>query len=187
MIDMTKNLKLLIIDDDKVDLMNIVRLLKKSDWPIHIEEASNSEVGLALAQTKVYDLILLDYQMPLINGLEILKKLRESSTNTANIVMLSHSNDIEISMQCIEAGAQDFITKKEISVTRLSRAIIHSQERFRIEVELRESNERLQQLSEKDALTGLANRYLFDSSFEKAISYSRRENKNLALVFSRSR
>jgi diguanylate cyclase (GGDEF)-like protein len=176
-------LKILLIDDDKLDRMNTIRLLSKSDWKIEVVEAFQPEHGLELAKQDNFDLILLDYQLPTMTGLEVLSELRSDVEHQAAVVMLSHSDDVELAKKCIKAGAQDFIIKQDVTQSRLSRAIIHSQERFRIEKELRESHESMKKLSELDSLTGLANRYMFEAALEAALIYSARHQNKFAILF----
>lgn len=175
-------LHLLLIDDDKVDRLNTVRVLTHSGWPVTIQETATAEQGLQLAQDKRFDLILLDYQLPSMNGLEVLKRLKSSALSNTAVVMLSHSDEIELAIECIESGAQDFILKQEVTVSRLCRSIVHAQERFRIEQELRENHEKLRLLSEMDTLTGLANRYMFDTSLANALQLAKRQGKKVALL-----
>jgi DNA-binding NarL/FixJ family response regulator len=138
--------KLLIIDDDTVDRMTIIRALKQSHHSMEFTEASSAEEGLDWIQKKQYDLVLLDYQLPTMTGLELLDHLNRSTLHRAAIVMLSHNEDDALAIQCIEAGAQDFITKGEINVFRLTRAILHAKERFRIEEKLSKASAKLRQL-----------------------------------------
>ncbi len=175
-------MKLLLIDDDTIDRMNAKRTLSQTGHSIQVVEASTAEQGLELAQANHFDLILLDYQLPTMNGLEVLRLLLQSSINTTAVVMLSHTDDDELALKCLHAGAQDFITKAEVTVSRLLRAIMHARERFRIQQELHDSHEQLRKLAEMDALTGLANRYMFETGLKHAIPQAERQGKTLALV-----
>ena len=76
------------------------------------------------AKTHNYDLILLDYQLPPSNGIEVLRELRGSNEFSSAIVMVSHSNDEELAVRCVEAGAQDFLMKGEVTASRLKRSIL---------------------------------------------------------------
>ncbi len=176
-------LSILLIDDDRLDRINTIRLLGKSDWKINVVETNHAEEGLKLAKKQKFDLILLDYQLPTMSGLEMLSELRRDDEHQAAVVMLSHSDDVDLAKKCIKAGAQDFIIKQDVTQSRLSRAIVHSQERFRIEKELRESHENMKKLSELDSLTGLANRYMFETSLEASLKHSARQKNKFAILF----
>ena len=73
---MNKNLHVLIIDDDKVDRMNLIRILKSSDFNTQFQEAEDGLVGLNYALAEEFDIIFLDFMLPKENGLEVLKKFR---------------------------------------------------------------------------------------------------------------
>jgi len=175
-------MNLLLIDDDTVDRMNTIRSLKKSPQQTEVTEANSVEDGLKKALDQQFDLILLDYQLPTMNGLRLLKSLRQTTRKNTPVVMLSHSNDEKIALECIEAGAQDFIPKSEITASRLMRAILHAKERNKIEQQLLDSHEKLRTLAELDTLTGLANRYVFESRLSTALPMAKREGKSLALL-----
>lgn len=175
-------MKILLIDDDTLDRMNIIRTLSKADASILVTEASEANEGISFAEVTSFDLILLDYQLPSSNGLEVLKQISDTKNNNTAIIMLSHSDDDALALKCIKNGAQDFIKKNEISVSRLMRAIYHAQVRSRIEEQLRESHEKLRKIAQIDALTGLANRYAFDKSVKNTILLAKRQNHSLALI-----
>ena len=175
-------MKILLIDDDTVDRANIIRTLRQSGHPVETEQVSNGQDGIALAAQTHFDLILLDYQLPVMTGLDVLNALRESPDNGTAIIMLSHHDDESLAMACIEAGAQDFIPKHEVNVPRLMRAILHARERHRMEMELRESHEKLRCLAEQDPLTGLANRYVFENTLQHALPQAKRKGNSVALV-----
>lgn len=175
-------MKLLLIDDDTIDRMNAKRALTRTGDSVVVIEACTAEEGLQLSQAHHFDLILLDYQLPTMSGLELLKQLQANPGYTPPVVMLSHSNDESLALECIEEGAQDFITKSEVTSSRLIRAISHAKERYRIEQELRESHAKLRQLAEVDSLTGLANRYMFETALKDALPLAKRQQKSVALV-----
>jgi diguanylate cyclase (GGDEF)-like protein len=175
------NLNLLLIDDDKIDRMHSIRALDRSGHAMQVTEASSAEEGLGFHQTGQYDIILLDYQLPTMTGLELLKQFNSINNNIA-VVMLSNSDDEKIAIECIEAGAQDFIVKSEITTSRLTRALFHAKERYKIEQELRDSRELMRQLAEKDSLTGLSNRHVFEEQLSLAIPRAKRLNNGLALI-----
>lgn len=177
------SMKILIVDDDMVDRTGIVRTLKRSDSEIHITEAANVDEGLALYQAEQFDVVLLDYRMPQRDGIEMVMAMRSEAKGTGvAIVMMSNLEEEQLALDCLKAGAQDFIAKSEISAARLRRAIAHGQTRFELEKELRQSYEKVKQLAESDSLTGLANRYLFDESLKLSIASNYRENSKLGLL-----
>jgi len=175
-------MNLLIVDDDRVDRLNTLRALRQTGWPVKVVEASSAEEGLNLARRGKFDIILLDYKLPTMNGLELLKLLRESVTNTSAVAMLSHSEDETLAIQCIEAGAQDFLAKSEVTGSRLLRAILQAKERYKYEQQLLKSHEQLRKLAEVDSLTGLANRYSFEKSLREALTDAETSGMRMALL-----
>ncbi|MFL0799500.1 MAG: EAL domain-containing protein [Agarilytica sp.] len=176
-------MNILLVDDDQVDRALIVRALKKSDLQPSITEALSVDEGLRLYSKELFDIVLLDYRMPERDGIEMIVELRNEPKNQSTaIVMMSASEDEELALQCIRAGAQDFITKSEISETRLQRALLHATTRFELEKQLYEAYQKVKSLAETDALTGLSNRYLFDEALKQAIVNNRRKQSKLALL-----
>jgi CheY-like chemotaxis protein len=107
---------ILLVDDDIVDRAVITRTLKKSNLSVNITEATNVAQGLKLYTDNNFDVILLDYNLPLRDGIEMVVEIRNEpkNSNTA-IVMMSTSEDEDLALKCIKAGAQDFLIKSEIS------------------------------------------------------------------------
>ncbi|MFT4926869.1 MAG: diguanylate cyclase (GGDEF)-like protein [Phenylobacterium sp.] len=175
-------MKLLLIDDDQIDRMNIKRILGRSGHKLQITEAQTAEEGLKFAQDEVFDIILLDYLLPGVTGLDLLKILRNFTIHSTAIVMLSHSENESTGLKCIEAGAQDFIPKNEVQPSRLIQAIMQAKMRFRMEQELLESHNKLVKMAATDTLTGLANRDSFEIRIRSEISLAEQQENHLALV-----
>ena len=172
----------LIVDDDYFDRQHIKRILNRGTTCV-IDEAQTVDEGLDKIKQQSYDVILLDHTFPQRNGIELLLELKgESFLNPLAIVMMSNSEDELLAINCIKAGAQDFISKTEITPFRLHRAIINAQTRFTLEQQLYQSYQDAKKLSEHDSLTGLANRFRFDESLKVDLKACRRRNTLLALI-----
>lgn len=174
---------ILLVDDDQIDRAAVIRTLKKSNLSVYIEEAVTVDQGLELYAKHAFDIVLLDYSMPARDGIEMILDIRNESkgSNTA-IVMMSTFEDESIALECIKAGAQDFLIKSEISEKKLRRAILHSTTRHELERKLFETYQQVKHLAETDALTKLPNRYFFDESLKIAITNNRRNEHSLALL-----
>ncbi|GAA3919460.1 putative bifunctional diguanylate cyclase/phosphodiesterase [Litoribacillus peritrichatus] len=174
---------ILIVDDDQVDRALVIRTIKKSNLNVNITEAITVDEGLRCYAKQHFDIVLLDYRMPERDGIEMMMEIRnEPRSNDTAIVMMSASEDEALAVECIRAGAQDFITKSEITDTRLRRALLHASTRFDLEKQLFETFQKVKSLAETDALTGLSNRYLFDESLKQALANNRRNKSKLALL-----
>ena len=110
--------KLLIIDDER-GIRNTLREIL-TDEGHEVEVAENGKQGLEMAQAKTFDLIYSDIKMPEMDGLEVLKALKNSEKDengdaTLNgetpIVMISGHGDVETAVQALKAGAYDFLIK----------------------------------------------------------------------------
>ena len=100
-----------IVDDDEMNLKLAERILSKND--INVSKLSSGEQLLLFLKDHRPDLILLDVNMPGMDGFETLTKLREEETEIADIpvVFLTAENDTETEKRALKLGAKDFIKK----------------------------------------------------------------------------
>lgn len=176
-------MEILIVDDDEVDRALVIRTLKKSDLEVNITQASTVDEGLALFKSSQFDIVLLDYRMPQRDGIEMIVELRnEPKEESTAIVMMSSSEDESLALECIHAGAQDFLLKSDISEVRLRRALLHATTRFELERQLFTTYQKVKLLAETDSLTELPNRYFFDESLKIAIGNKGRKGARIALL-----
>lgn len=112
LIDGTKfSMKVLVVEDNKINQKLILRLLEKLE--VEIDLAPNGKEGVQLAANKRYDLILMDCNMPVMDGYEATQLIRKSDGPNKNrmIVALTANamqKDIE---RCLESGMDEVITK----------------------------------------------------------------------------
>ena len=110
--------KLLIIDDER-GIRNTLREIL-SDEGHEVDVAENGKQGLEMAQAKTYDLIFSDIKMPEMDGMEVLKALKQPLPTPQQaevepietpVVMISGHGDVETAVQALKAGAYDFLLK----------------------------------------------------------------------------
>ena len=101
--------------------------------------------------------------------------------NTA-IVMISAYDEPSLALDCIEAGAQDFLAKNEITLSKLEKAILFANKRFEIEQRMHKSYLAVKKMAEKDPLTGLSNRYHFEETLKILIASNKRVTSKVALL-----
>ncbi|WP_406646815.1 response regulator [Aliisedimentitalea scapharcae] len=102
--------ELLLVDDDPSNRELLRRRVKRMGYSARA--VSSGEEALALLETDRFDLVLLDYMMPGLTGLETLQRMKASSRlRTIPVIMLSASDDIEMMVDCILQGAEDYIFK----------------------------------------------------------------------------
>lgn len=179
---MSTPLRFLLIDDDEVDRQAVSRALKQSLIECQLIQAATAAEGLKLAAEQHFDAILLDYRLPDLDGIDVLRILRGGKIEGVAVVMLSRQEDESLAERCLEAGAQDFLLKDEVNGRRLSRAVRQARQRYLIENELRASREQLRQMSERDPLTGLSNRRSFEVALAAALIRAQRSDERLAIL-----
>lgn len=115
--DQTK--KILVIDDDKNLLKFMNRLLTQNGYTV-FEAADGTDAVKRLEEVTI-DLIILDMNMPKMNGIEFLRYLKSNHIHAAPVLMMSGSSDVEDRVTCYELGVYDFIQKPEDTAVMLQR------------------------------------------------------------------
>ena len=100
--------KILIVDDESNIRLGLNKCLAKEGY--YIEEASNGEEALKLIYNKKYDLILMDVQMPELNGFDVLKRIRKFG-NSTRVIMMTAFGTVEMAVDSMKIGAVDFLSK----------------------------------------------------------------------------
>ena len=100
----------LIVDDSKVIRMVAKKILQELDFSTL--EAEDGQGALEACQKDIPDAILLDWNMPVMNGIEFLRELRKLPGGEKPVVVFcTTENDIEHIQEAIEAGANEYIMK----------------------------------------------------------------------------
>lgn len=103
--------RLLVTDDEEVLRMLIVDTLEDEGYEIN--EACDGEEALQMQAEDDYDLVILDYMMPKMTGIEVLKKIRESSSNEhyQKVLMLTAKGQTEDKQEMCNSGADAILIK----------------------------------------------------------------------------
>jgi diguanylate cyclase len=177
-------MRLLLVDDDELDRMAVVRILKNPNLIKDIVHANSAVSALKLYEENAFDIVLLDYRLPDMECLDVLSKITQFTEKHAAVVILTGMEDNEtIERNCIVAGAQDFLHKKEITERHLTKALLHAKARHELNYQLFETHSRLKYLAENDPMTGLSNRYYFEEHLRGAIQRARRFGIQLGLIY----
>lgn len=177
-------MRLLLVDDDELDRMAVVRVLQNPDLIKDIVHASTAVSALKLYEESTFDIVLLDYLLPDMECLEVLSQLTQHAEKHAAVVILTGMEDNAIiERTCIVAGAQDFLLKKELSERHLTKALVHAQARHELNIQLLETHKRLKYLAENDPMTGLSNRYYFEEHLQGSIQRAGRFGIQLGLIY----
>jgi heavy metal response regulator len=101
-------MRVLIVEDEKKVAAFIKKGLEEETYAV--DTAHNGEDGLHMGLENQYDLIILDLMLPVINGLEVLSRLRENKVDTP-ILLLTAKDSVEDKVTGLNTGADDYLTK----------------------------------------------------------------------------
>ncbi|MBC7575650.1 MAG: diguanylate cyclase [Herminiimonas sp.] len=172
--------KILVVDDcvDNVELL--LAILEQSGYDGATSTTNPAEV-CELHRVNQYDLILLDLEMPGVDGFEVMEGLKEVE-KYAYIPVLAITGQPNFKIIALEAGAKDFITKPFDIVEVQKR--IHNMLEVRLLFKALASYGKAQEkLALHDALTGLPNRRLFEDRLAIAMEHSRRIHRTTAVLY----
>jgi len=165
---------ILIADDDPISRRLLEATL--SEWGYDVLVTSDgSEAWEAMQQQEAPDLVISDWMMPNMDGLELCRKIRQmEKTGYIYFIILTAKGRKEDVIEGLEAGADDFLIKpfdrEELKCrTRIGERII-------------ELEQRMLKLATIDFLTGVLNRRAFFERIEQEINRSLRENTSLSLI-----
>ncbi|NUP87380.1 MAG: response regulator, partial [Burkholderiaceae bacterium] len=119
--------RLLLVEDDEVDRLACRRALsRQADFPIELLEASSGREGIELVRQRHPDLVLLDYHLPDVNGLEFLEALRhDSGEMPVPVMMLTGADSVGVAVEAMRSGARDYLVKdRQRSYLELLPAVI---------------------------------------------------------------
>ena len=153
---------ILIVDDNKASLASARAVLCDT---YKITAVTMGVQALKFLENNTCDLILLDINMPEMDGFEVMEKIRENEQRSAiPIIFLTADNDAETENRCLESGALDFIAKPFVASvmrSRISRILeledMRRQLADKLEQKIKEVTD-IKSRSQQDALTGLWNR-----------------------------
>jgi PAS domain S-box-containing protein len=102
--------RVLVVDDDRSIRLLLMSLLTKAGYLC--SEAENGRQGLELARTELPDLMIVDWMMPEMDGIELIRRLRETESGRAIYILLLTGLDQEARLvEAFAAGADDFLSK----------------------------------------------------------------------------
>jgi DNA-binding NtrC family response regulator len=100
--------RVLLVDDDTEFLEVMSERLKMRG--VEVITAGSAETALALIETEFFDVVILDLQMPNVDGIETLKRIKEKHEELQVILLTGHAT-VEKGVEAIKLGATDFIEK----------------------------------------------------------------------------
>ena len=102
-------MKSILIIDDEIEICESIKMiLEYEDY--HVEYTNYPSEGIEKLRSSKYDVLLLDINMPELNGFEVLKKIK-SDDKDINVIMISAHSSVENAVKATKLGAFDFIEK----------------------------------------------------------------------------
>src|SRR5262245_60672291 len=155
---------LLLVDDEPMNRDVLQRRLTRAGY--HILTAETGTQALEVADSNRVDLVLLDVMMPGMDGIETLRRLRQSrSVAELPVIIVTAKDSSDDVVEALDAGANDYVTKPVVFTV--------AQARIRTQVTARRA----------DPLTGLPNRVLFMDRLNQLVAKSATGGREFALFF----
>jgi diguanylate cyclase (GGDEF)-like protein len=192
---------ILLVDDHLNSLQALSLLLARQGY--RIRKATGGQIALQTIRVELPDLILLDIQMPQMDGYEVCANLKaDPLTYDIPVIFLTALDDVADKVAAFSAGGVDYITKpfqasevlarvqNQLMIQRQRRQLLEQnqrlqqeiQERQRLESALIQANSDLQRLALLDSLTQVANRRCFDEHLSQEWQRLLREQAPLSLI-----
>jgi len=170
---MTNKAVILIVDDVVSNIQTIASFLK-NDYTLKI--ALEGKIALELAKSEpVPDLILLDVEMPIMDGYEVLKQLKhDKKTASIPVIFVTGNDSVDDEENGLLMGAVDYITKPMRAAIVKARVGTH--------LILKAQKDELVYIALHDQLTGLFNRYYLDDEGMRKFARAKRTEDGLSVV-----
>lgn len=167
------DIKILVVDDNNLNIRLLRDILEDEEYTVFTTDSGLPV--LKLAHSIKPDVILLDIMMPLMDGFEVCRRLKDDyEVKDIPVIMVTaktESNDLK---KALEIGAFDYIKKPIDEVEVVAR--VQSALRFK------RYQDKLKEMASKDGLTGIYNHALLIELFEKEVSKQERNGGNISFV-----
>lgn len=185
---------ILVVDDSINNLTLLSDILDKQGYDVR--QSLNGSIALKAIQLSLPDLILLDINLPGMDGYTVCQKLKANpDTQDIPIIFISASDEALDKFKAFSVGGSDYITKpfkpievlmriqNQLKIKQLQQKLRERNTYLEILVQqLKETNQKLEQSSRLDPLTNIANRLHFNDCFAQEWKRSIREQKPLGLI-----
>jgi diguanylate cyclase (GGDEF)-like protein len=166
-----QRLRALLVDDDPSYLAYVGFLLRRLG--IRVEFATSGRGALDLLEQGTFDLLIIDYQMPGMNGLELISRIRsQRNGNTFYAIMLTARENVETRIEALSSGFDDILLKSMAEIELVAK-IIASHRVILRQHHLDNAVRELYSKATRDELTGLFNRRFFIEEGERMLSRCR--------------
>ena len=140
--------RLLVIDDSKRDTLLLERILQQaSDVSFAITHSDSARAGLQELASQAYDLVLLDYYLPDMDGLAFLAEKQQRGMATP-VIMLTAYGEERLPVAAMQAGALDYFRKDQLNSGLLGKAIRQAIEKAQLQTGAAADAARLREMEE---------------------------------------
>ncbi len=125
---------ILLAEDDEIMRISVSDRLKQYGW--QVDEAEDGLIAAGMVEKKLYNLIVSDIRMPGLDGIKLLKKIQEQSSET-DVIMMTAFGSVDDAIDCLRKGAADYILKPfdmDDLIIRINRLLDAQEVRVRCEV-----------------------------------------------------
>jgi len=172
--------KVLIVDDQEANVLLLERMLRGAGYTC-VTSTMDPHAVCALHRDNHYDLILLDLQMPGMDGFQVMECMKEIEAD-GYLPVLAVTAQPAHKLRALQGGAKDFVSKPFDLAEVLMR--VHNMLEVRLLHEAaRNHGKMLESLALNDPLTGLANRRLLADRMSMALVHARRNKSAMAVVY----
>ncbi|HOM04045.1 MAG TPA: PAS domain S-box protein, partial [Candidatus Kapabacteria bacterium] len=141
-----QEIKILVIEDDDNQLIIIQESLRKLGFEVH--STMLGKEGIEMFKSLNNPLILLDYNLPDMNGFDVIDELRREGYNVEFITMTAFGNE-HVAVEMMKRGARDYIVKDMNFLDFLPSVVLNTVNRIQVESKLEESQRALKQAQER--------------------------------------
>ncbi len=174
-------LKILVVDDEQIDRRVVEKTLARLGHDVIL--ADSGEAAWRIIQEEPIRFVLTDWNMPLMTGIDLIKKIRSTTlpSYVYTILVTSNSKDEDI-VKGLYAGADDYITKP-FNPTELEARVAVGERMLALEDGLMQANNQLEKLAMVDSLTGLLNRRAIYKFARGELERARRVSEPISVIF----
>lgn len=175
-------MRILIIDDDKIDRMAVRRMIQLAGISAELAEASASQEAMVLLAQAEFDCVFLDYRLMPEDGLTVLRSIKVVAPNVPVIMMTGHGDEL-IAVEAMKAGAVDYFPKNKLTADLMERMLRYTCDAKISQRKLHQAEERIRHLAYYDSITGIPNRVMFQDYLDEAIAQQKIDHGQLALIY----
>ncbi|RLB41492.1 MAG: diguanylate cyclase response regulator, partial [Deltaproteobacteria bacterium] len=171
---------ILIVEDNPVSRKLLEKTLKKGGY--EVVSVSTGEEALTLFRCKFFPIVITDWMMPGMDGLELCRQIRTMDLpGYVFIILLTAKDSKDDLIAGLEAGADDYLTKP-LNYPELKARLKSGFRILELEKSLKKANEEIRILSITDSLTGCYNRHFLMQRLRHEIKRARRYKHELSVV-----